>query len=60
MHHTLGVFLPGFFDSFAHRSSRFRRRRGQNSPTASLSGRSSGQTVFPMPVSPALTQSGQI
>jgi hypothetical protein len=37
----LGAFLPGFSDSFAHRSSRFGREDGQNSPTASLSGRSS-------------------
>jgi hypothetical protein len=36
----LGAFLPGFSDSFVYRSSRFGREDGQNSPTASLSGRS--------------------
>jgi hypothetical protein len=36
----LGAFLPGFSDSFAHRSSRFGREDGQNSPTASLFSRS--------------------
>jgi hypothetical protein len=36
----LGAFLPGFSDFFAHRSSRFGREDGQNSPTASPLGRS--------------------
>jgi hypothetical protein len=60
MHFELGTFLPCLSDSFAHRSSRLRRRDGQNLPKAALSGRFvCVGYLLQMPVLPALARGGQ-